>query len=174
VLNGFKDGDPEWSEASVRLLQEAASGDYEWLAAGANWLQFRMPMSADDYRRIRRELATPEGEAANMPKTHRVPTMRVKLAGILPIEVDMEVESYGEMQHWLRRLEGVISSEMDLWWADNTMTVKIGISDDAPAHFSMPVFAGYVDNASKDVERRHDIDDTFDIDAKTKEFLHQE
>ncbi|MFT5128982.1 MAG: hypothetical protein ACI8W8_002602, partial [Rhodothermales bacterium] len=26
----------------------------------------------------------------------------------------------------------------------------------------------------KDVERRHDIDDTFDIDAKTKEFLHQE
>jgi hypothetical protein len=173
VLDSFKDGDPEWSDASVALLNEAASGDYEWLSVGSNWLQFQMPMSAEDYRRIRRDLASPKNEAAKLPKTHHVPKLRVKLAGILPIEIDMEAEEYGEMQHWLHRLEGMIASDMDLWWADNTMQVRIGLGDDAPAHFSMPVFAGYVDNGSKDVERLYDIDATLDIDAKTKEFLDQ-
>jgi hypothetical protein len=171
VLNSLKDGNDEWTEASVALLKAAANEDYQWLSVGANWLQLRMPMTAEDYRRIRRDLASPEPEA-QVPKTHHVPRMRGRIAGI-PIEVDMEARSYGETQHWLRRLEGMVASDLDLSWADNTMTLRIGLEDARPGRISMPVFAGYVDNATQDVERLHDIPAKFDIDAQAREFLHR-
>jgi hypothetical protein len=56
------------------------------------------------------------------------------------------------MQHWVDRLAGMIASDMDVWRAEDTMTVRIGHSDDASGHFSMPVFDGYVDNASADAK----------------------
>lgn len=172
ILNGLQKDELEWSEPTRALLKAAASDSYQWLDVGSNTLRFQMPMRAADYRQIRQDLAASTREEA-AEKAGKASILTFTLAGILPVELGIETESYGEMQHWVDRLAGMIASDMDVWWADDTMTVRVGHSDDAPAHFSMPVFDGYVDNAGADAERLYGVLDTLDIDAKTKAFLEQ-